>query len=68
MAFQKRRKSTMASFKCKDMGIGKCDFKVKDGNQAELVRIITLHAETTHNMKTPLPPDMMEKVNKAIKK
>jgi|GEM_PF-805457 predicted small metal-binding protein len=56
----------MASFKC-NMGMN-CDFEVKDKDQKELVQIITLHAEKTHNMKRPLPSDIMEKVNRAIKK
>ena len=56
----------MASFKC-NMGMN-CDFEVKDKDRDELVQIIALHAEKTHNMKRPLPPDIMEKVNKAIKK
>jgi predicted small metal-binding protein len=32
-----------------------------------LMQIIALHAEKSHNMKT-IPPDVMEKVKKAIKK
>jgi predicted small metal-binding protein len=56
----------MPSYKC-NMGQS-CDFEAKDKNQQELVQIIALHAETTHNMKRPLPPDIMEKVNKQIKK
>ena len=56
----------MPSFKCKDLGM-KCSFEVKDENQDELMKIIALHAEKTHNMKE-FPPDMMEKVKKAIKK
>ena len=57
----------MASFKCKDMGIH-CEFEVKDTNQGELMEIITLHNEKTHNQKVPLPPEVMEKIRKAIKK
>ncbi len=57
----------MASFKCKDMGM-KCKFEVKDENQDELLQIVNLHAEKTHNMKLPLPPDMMSKVRIAVKK
>jgi predicted small metal-binding protein len=57
----------MASFKCKDIGM-QCSFEVKDRNQGELMEIVTLHAEKTHNQKVPLPPDMMEKIRKAIKK
>jgi predicted small metal-binding protein len=56
----------MASFKCKDMGM-KCGFEVKDENQDEMMEIIALHAKKSHNM-TQLPPDMVEKVKKAIKK
>jgi predicted small metal-binding protein len=57
---------TMASFKCKDLGM-KCAFEVKDENQAELMEVIALHADKSHNIKQ-FPPDMMEKVKKAIKK
>jgi predicted small metal-binding protein len=56
----------MASFKCKDVGM-KCGFEVKDENQDEMMQMIALHAEKSHNMKE-LPPDMVEKVKKAIKK
>ena len=56
----------MASFKCKDVGM-KCGFEVKDENQDELMSIIALHAEKSHNMKDA-PPEMMEKIKKAIKK
>ena len=57
----------MASFKCKDMGM-KCGFEVKDENQDELMAIINLHAEKTHNIKGPPSPEMAEKLKKAIKK
>jgi predicted small metal-binding protein len=57
---------TMASFKCKDVGI-KCGFEIKDENHGEMMQIIALHAEKSHNMKE-LPPEMVEKVKKAIKK
>ena len=56
----------MVSFKC-IMGMD-CSFEVKDADRDELMQIIALHAEKTHNMKRPLPADVMEKVNKAIKK
>jgi len=56
----------MASFKC-NMG-DKCDFEVKDKDREELVQVITLHAEKTHNMKWPLPPNIMAEVDKQIKK
>ena len=56
----------MASIKCKDIGM-KCGFEVKDESRDELMKILVLHAENTHNIKQ-IPPDLMEKVNKAIKK
>jgi len=46
----------------------KCDFEVKDDNQDELMQIVALHTEKTHNMKQPLPSDMMAKLRIAIKK
>jgi predicted small metal-binding protein len=56
----------MPSLKCKDIGM-KCGFEVKDENMDELMKIITLHAKKTHNLKT-IQQDLMDKVNKAIKK
>ena len=56
----------MASFKCKDIGM-ECKFEVHDENEDELMKIVALHAENTHNMKD-VPPDMMEKIKKAVKK
>jgi predicted small metal-binding protein len=58
--------SAMPSIKCKDIGM-KCGFEVKDEDRDELLKIVALHAEKTHNIKE-IPPDLMEKVNKAIKK
>jgi predicted small metal-binding protein len=57
----------MASFKCKDMEM-KCNFEVKDDDQDEMIKIIFLHTERTHNMKQPLPSEMMAKMRIAIKK
>ena len=56
----------MASFACKDLGM-KCEWKVTGKTEAEIMPKITEHAAKMHNMKT-IPPDMMEKVKKAIKK
>jgi len=56
----------MPSLKCKDIGM-KCGFEVKDEDRDELLKIVALHAEKTHNIKQ-IPPDLMEKINKAIKK
>ena len=55
----------MPSIKCRDIGM-KCGFEVKDEDKDELMQILALHAEKTHNLK-PIPPEVMEKVNKAIK-
>jgi len=56
----------MAKFRCKDIGM-KCGFEVKDENQDELMKMISMHAATTHNMKEPTP-EVQEKIKKAIKK
>ncbi len=56
----------MPSFKSKDIGM-KDGFEVKDKDMDELMQIIALHAEKTHHMKT-IPPDLMEEIQKAIKK
>jgi len=56
----------MPLFKCKDIGT-KCKFEVKTENQDEMMPIIALHAEKSHNLKE-IPPEMVEKVKKAIKK
>ena len=56
----------MPSFKCKDVGMS-CKFEVKDENQEELMSMIALHTEKSHGMKD-VPPEMMEKIKKAIKK
>ena len=61
-----KEEATMPSFKCKDVGL-KCKFEVKTDNPDELMQIIALHGEKSHSMKN-LPPDLMEKVKKAIKK
>ncbi len=56
----------MPSIKCKDLGM-KCGFEVKDENMDEMMQILALHAEKTHKLKI-IPPELMEKVKKAIKK
>jgi len=55
----------MASFKCKDIGM-EDNFEIKNDNQDEMMKIITMHAENSHQIKE-VPPDMMEKIKKAIK-
>lgn len=56
----------MASFKCTDIGMTD-NFEVKDENEEELMKIIALHASTTHGMRD-VPPDTLEKIKAAIKK
>ena len=54
----------MATFKCADLGM-KCGFEVKDEDKDELMKIVALHAEKTHNMK--VSPELTAQVKAAIK-
>lgn len=56
----------MPSFKCKDTGM-KCEFEATAKTEDELMKKIAEHASKAHKMKT-IPPDVMAKVKKAIKK
>jgi predicted small metal-binding protein len=56
----------MPSFKCSDTGLA-CPFKASAPTEAELMTKIAKHAKEAHGMKT-IPPDVMAKVKKAIKK
>ena len=56
----------MPSFRCKDIGM-RCEFEATAKNEDELVKKIAEHAREAHNMET-IPPDVMAKVKKAIKK
>ncbi len=62
----KVRRWKMPSYKCKDIGM-KDKFEVKTENAEELMPIIQMHAEKSHNMKE-FPPEFLDKVKKAIKK
>ena len=55
----------MMSFKCKDLGM-KCDFEIKDDNKDELLWVVAMHTDETHNMKKATS-DWMDKIKKAIK-
>jgi predicted small metal-binding protein len=55
----------MPSFKCADIGM-KCPFEVKTGTDEELMKMISAHAASQHQMKD-VPPDMMMKIKAAIK-
>jgi predicted small metal-binding protein len=61
-----KRRGAMASLKCKDIGM-QCGFEVKDDDENELMKILALHAENTHNIKE-ISPELAEKVKKAIKR
>jgi predicted small metal-binding protein len=56
----------MPSFACKDIGMA-CEFKTNAPTEAELMTKIAEHAKTVHKMDT-VPPDVMAKIKKAIKK
>ena len=55
----------MASFKCKDMGL-ECEFEIRDENKDELMWVVAVHADETHDMNRA-PPEMMDKIKKAVK-
>jgi predicted small metal-binding protein len=55
----------MPSIKCKDLGM-KCGFEVKDENRDELIQILAMHAEKTHQLKI-IPQELMQRIQKAIK-
>ncbi len=56
----------MPSFKCKDTGMS-CGFEATAKTEGELMKKIAEHTSKSHNMKA-IPPDVMAKVKKAIKK
>ena len=53
------------SFKCRDNGFDE-PFEIRDLNRDEMMKLITLHAQTTHNLKD-VPADLKMKIEKAIK-
>jgi predicted small metal-binding protein len=54
----------MPSFKCKDIGMAD-SFEVQNDNEDELLKIIELHARSSHNIKK-ISPEMMNKIKRAI--
>ena len=56
----------MPSFKCADIGM-QCPFEVKTKTDDELMKAISTHAATEHQMRE-VPPDMMMKIKAAVKK
>jgi predicted small metal-binding protein len=61
-----RRKWTMPSFKCADLGM-KCSFEATAKTEDELMKKIAEHGAKAHDIKK-ISPDMMSKIKKAIKK
>jgi predicted small metal-binding protein len=53
------------TFACKDIGMD-CGFKAEAKSKEELLPKIAAHAKEQHNM-DPIPQDVMDKVNAAIK-
>ena len=56
----------MPTFACKDIGMA-CGFEAKAATEPELMKKIAEHAKAVHKMDT-IPPDIMAKVQKAVKK
>ncbi len=56
----------MPTFACRDIGMD-CDFKASAATEAELLGKIAEHAKSAHKI-DKIPPDLMDKVKKAIKK
>ncbi len=54
------------SFKCSDIGMN-CGFETKASTKEELMPLIADHAKKAHSM-NEIPPDVKDKVDKAIKK
>lgn len=56
----------MPSFSCKDV-MPNCSFEIKNASSTdELMTLLTAHAKHAHNIEK-IPPDVLEKVKKAIK-
>ncbi|MDD1744109.1 MAG: DUF1059 domain-containing protein [Methanomassiliicoccales archaeon] len=56
----------MPSFKCTDIGVA-CPFETSAKTEDELMKKVTDHTATAHDLKT-LPPELMIKIKKAMKK
>jgi predicted small metal-binding protein len=55
----------MPLFKCKDIGMNDT-FEVYDVDQDELMKIVELHIQNSHNIKEILP-EMMDKIKESVK-
>jgi predicted small metal-binding protein len=56
----------MPSFACKDIGMD-CKFQTTAPTEADLMKKIADHAKSAHKI-DPVPPDLMAKIKKAVKK
>lgn len=56
----------MPSFRCSDIGMP-CKFEATTKTESELLKKIAEHAKAVHKI-DPMPPDLLTKVKKAIKK
>ena len=57
--------SFLPSFKCRDIGMD-CPFEASAPTKEELMKKISEHAASVHNIKT-VSPELKEKIDKAIK-
>ncbi|MCW4010111.1 MAG: DUF1059 domain-containing protein [Candidatus Bathyarchaeota archaeon] len=55
----------MPSFKCADIGM-KCGFETSAATEEELMKKITAHAASVHNIQT-VSPELAQKIKNAIK-
>ena len=53
------------TFKCKDIGFNE-SFEIKDDNRDELLKLVAMHAQNTHNLKE-IPTEIKQKIDSAIK-
>jgi predicted small metal-binding protein len=56
----------MPSFACKDIGMA-CTFQTTAPTEDELIKKVADHAKSVHKI-DPVPPDLLAKIKKAIKK
>ena len=56
----------LPSFKCRDIGMD-CPFEASAANDEALMKKITEHAVSVHNMKPPFSEEFVKKVKNAIK-
>ena len=55
----------MLSFKCEDIGMN-CGFEAKAESKEEMMKIVSEHAASVHNIQT-VSPELAQQIDKAIK-